>query len=223
MSARVRILAELRRALSESGTPEAREAAVAERLGTAGRQLSPTPAQGMLGGEAGLAQFEEKLRGVDASVSRIPSLDALPEALAAELRGRNMGLTVRMGGDPDLAGLDWSGLETSHGPGRPEEPATISRGAVGVAETGTVALRSGPDNPVTLTFLGETHFIVLKASEIVPGLDEMWRRIRAGGPMSRTVNLVTGPSRSADIGQVLQLGAHGPVALHVFVVEDAAS
>ncbi|MCH8952975.1 MAG: LUD domain-containing protein, partial [Proteobacteria bacterium] len=34
----------------------------------------------------------------------------------------------------------------------------------------------------------------------------------------RTVNMVTGPSRSADIGQTLQLGAHGPVALHVFVV-----
>jgi L-lactate utilization protein LutC len=32
--------------------------------------------------------------------------------------------------------------------------------------------------------------------------------------------MVTGPSRSADIGQVLQLGAHGPIALHVFLIAE---
>jgi L-lactate dehydrogenase complex protein LldG len=36
--------------------------------------------------------------------------------------------------------------------------------------------------------------------------------------MPRTVNCVTGPSRSADIEQTLVLGAHGPRALHVLIV-----
>ena len=92
-----------------------------------------------------------------------------------------------------------------------------------MAETGTLALMSGPDNPVTLTFLGETHFVALRSSDIVDGLEELWSGVRERGALPRTVNLVTGPSRSADIGQKLQLGAHGPVALHIFVVEDGAS
>ena len=40
----------------------------------------------------------------------------------------------------------------------------------------------------------------------------------APGKLPRTVNLVTGPSRSADIEQTLILGAHGPRALHILVV-----
>jgi L-lactate utilization protein LutC len=79
-------------------------------------------------------------------------------------------------------------------------------------------LASGPDNPVTLTFLGETHFVVLREADICAGFEDLWAAWRARGLDPRTVNMVTGPSRSADLGQVLQLGAHGPVALHVFIV-----
>ena len=113
---------------------------------------------------------------------------------------------------------DWGTLEHSSGIGRLAEPATLSRAQLAMAETGTLILASGPDNPVTLTFLGETHFVVIAAEDIKAGFEDMWAewRIRALDP--RTVNMVTGPSRSADIGQTLQLGAHGPVALHVFVV-----
>ena len=39
--------------------------------------------------------------------------------------------------------------------------------------------------------------------------------------LPRAVNLITGPSRSADIAQILILGAHGPRRLHVLVVEEA--
>ena len=89
-----------------------------------------------------------------------------------------------------------------------------------MAETGTLILDSGPENPVTLTFLGETHFVVVAADDIKAGFEDMWAEWRARSLDPRTVNMVTGPSRSADIGQTLQLGAHGPVALHVFVVDS---
>lgn len=70
---------------------------------------------------------------------------------------------------------------------------------------------------MTLTFLGETHFVVLRARDIEAGFEGVFARLREA-PLPRTVNMVTGPSRSADIGQVLQLGAHGPIALHIFVL-----
>ncbi|MDZ7714345.1 MAG: LUD domain-containing protein [Rhodovibrio sp.] len=49
---------------------------------------------------------------------------------------------------------------------------------------------------------------------------ERCRDLRLGN-WPRTVNLITGPSRTADIEQTLQLGAHGPMNLHVLVVGAA--
>ncbi|MEM9371644.1 MAG: LUD domain-containing protein, partial [Pseudomonadota bacterium] len=162
-------------------------------------------------------QFIAKAVAADATASRIASTDDLPKALAEELRNRNLPAQIRTGSDP-VFDRDWGTVERTIGPGRIEEPATLSRAPFGVAETGTLIFTSGPENPVTLTFLGETHFAVVRAEDIRPGFDEMWADWRASGLDPRTTNMVTGPSRSGDIGQVLQLGAHGPVALHIFVI-----
>jgi L-lactate dehydrogenase complex protein LldG len=63
--------------------------------------------------------------------------------------------------------------------------------------------------------------VVVSAEDIAGDYETLWARLReryGAGVMPRTVNLVTGPSRSADIGQTLILGAHGPRRLHVIVV-----
>ena len=82
-------------------------------------------------------------------------------------------------------------------------------------------LLSGPDNPVTLTFLPEHHLVVIPADAVHGDMERALARLRAihgKGEMPRTVNFVSGPSRSADIEQTILLGAHGPRALHVLVV-----
>lgn len=212
MSAREAILARIRRA-----TGGADAARVDGRL--AGRaQAAPVPAGAQTQGAARIARFIEKAKAVDATVSRLASLEELPGALAEELRARNLPAAIRTGTDP-LFERDWGGIERSTGPGRMDEPATLSRAQLAMAETGTLLLASGSENPVTLTFLGETHFVVLRAEDIMAGFEDMWQEWRARALDPRTVNLVTGPSRSADIGQTLQLGAHGPVAMHIFVVD----
>jgi len=67
---------------------------------------------------------------------------------------------------------------------------------------------------------------MLRASRIVGAYEEAWDLLRdelaapAGGMLPRNVMLVTGPSRSADIESVLELGAHGPRRLHVVLVDD---
>jgi L-lactate utilization protein LutC len=61
---------------------------------------------------------------------------------------------------------------------------------------------------------------VLRETDVVAGFEELWQAFRARSLDPRTVNMVTGPSRSADIGQKLQLGAHGPVALHVLLLGE---
>ena len=85
----------------------------------------------------------------------------------------------------------------------------------------TLVLFSGTDNPTTLNFLPDNHIVVIEAKDIVADYETMWAALRARfgkGVMPRTVNWVTGPSRSADIEQTLLLGAHGPRRLHVIVV-----
>lgn len=215
MSARERILARARGAATGAADP-ARGERVAARIAHA--PDAPIPHQASSAGAQRLTQFMAKVEAAAATVERVSALSELPKAVAHELRKRNLPAIARVGSDPMFAGLDWGAVELSPGVGRIEEPVTLSRAEFGLAETGTLALASGPDNPVTLTFLGETHFVALREADLCGGFEDFWRAWRARGLDPRTLNLVTGPSRSADIGQVLQLGAHGPIALHVFVV-----
>ena len=97
----------------------------------------------------------------------------------------------------------------------------MSHALAGVAESGTLVLTSGVDNPTTLNFLPETHIVALRAEDIAGDYETVWEVIRkkyGPGQMPRTVNYITGPSRSADIEQKLLLGAHGPRRLHIIVV-----
>jgi L-lactate dehydrogenase complex protein LldG len=63
---------------------------------------------------------------------------------------------------------------------------------------------------------------VVDAADIEGDLEAALERVRARfgkGNMPRTVNLISGPSRSGDIEQKIILGAHGPRALHLVVVD----
>ncbi len=69
----------------------------------------------------------------------------------------------------------------------------------------------------------DTHIVMIRADDIAGDYESVWRRLRGihgHGELPRTVNFVTGPSRSADIEQTLILGAQGPRALHILVVPD---
>lgn len=205
MTARDRILTRIRRTTEGQSAPEP-------------QRLKPAIAQ--CEGSDAVTQFIHQAEAINATTARIASLDDLPKALAEQLRNRNLPAAIRTGNDPAFD-RDWGTVERSTGPGRIAEPATLTHAHLGVAETGQLVFASGPENPVTLNFLGETHFAVVNASDIVGGFEDLWAEWRKRGLDPRTVNLIAGPSRSADIGQTLQLGAHGPVALHIFVVEDS--
>ena len=130
---------------------------------------------------------------------------------------------------PEFATLDWAaqGLQADVRPARDSDLMGITGAFCAVAETGTLMLPSDPARPTTLNLLAETEIVVLRASRITGPYEDAWDMLRAerqdavtGGFMPRNVMLVTGPSRSADIEQTLELGAHGPRRLHVILVDD---
>jgi L-lactate dehydrogenase complex protein LldG len=112
-------------------------------------------------------------------------------------------------------------LDIQRGPSDGRDANSVSAAFAGIAETGTLALVSGADNPTTLNFLADNHIVVVPRDEIDADYESVFRKLRGvygKGAVPRTVNFITGPSRSADIEQTLLLGAHGPRRLHIVVV-----
>jgi L-lactate dehydrogenase complex protein LldG len=223
MSGRDAVLGKLRRALGVTGTEFARRQAVADRLDQPRPNL--IPARGQLDREGRVALFCAMAERVSATVRRLGSLEDVPIAVAEHLRRHNLPMQIRSGADPLIENLPWARephLERTIGPSDGSDLVALSRAFAGVAETGTLVLVSGPDNPTTLNFLPDTHIVLVPADDIAGDYESAWRRLRelyGPGRLPRTVNLVTGPSRSADIEQTLILGAHGPRALHILVVD----
>ncbi|MGH6819183.1 MAG: LutC/YkgG family protein [Methylovirgula sp.] len=217
MSARAEILADIRLALGVTGTEAPRRRIVADRLEHAPQSV--IPARGQLDGADRTALFRAEAQRTLASVAEVGVAADAPAQVAAYLRSRDLPARFNMGADPLLAALPWRDFEIR----QESADATVglSHAFGAVAESGTLVLVSGTANPTRLNFLSETHIVVVAAADIVGTYEEIWQKLRAvygKGGMPRSVNFITGPSRSADIGQTMQLGAHGPRDLHIVVV-----
>jgi len=222
MSVRGSILRKIRSSLATSETDEARRDAVAVRLADSPKNL--IPARGQLPLAARLDLFVDQAEKIGATVTRVASSDDVPRAVSEYLRGRNMPQALRLGDDHRLQAMPWETmptLEVTKGASDGTDLVGLSHAFGGIAETGTLALASGPDNPTTLNFLPETHIVAVAAEDIAGDLETVWARLRAyygKGEMPRALNLISGPSRSGDIEQTILLGAHGPKDLHIVVV-----
>ena len=221
MSARDAILSSVRRSLRRGPVEGADEAPLARRLEAPERNL--VPARADLPPAERLALFVSMATAADATVTRVDSTDHVPQSLAAYLKEQNLPARVRMAPHPGLEALPWDRagmLEIVKGAAEASDEVGLAPAFAGVAETGTLVLHSGPENPTTLNFLPDTEVVVIDAADVVASYEDAWDRIRAKfgrRALPRTVNMVTGPSRSADIEQTLQLGAHGPRRLHIVI------
>jgi L-lactate dehydrogenase complex protein LldG len=221
-SARAAILGDLKRVLEVSGGDDTRRKAVADRLATHRPNL--VPERTAIDHGAQVVLFREQAEAVAASVEEIDGLDGVPEAISHYLRTNNLPSRVRHGADEMLNRLPWdkaATLEVMRGAAAPDDTASVSRAFGAVAETGTLVLTSGADNPTSLNFLPESHIVVIEAARITGTYEDVWDKVRAQygvGTMPRAVNMVSGPSRTADVEQTIQLGAHGPRRLHIIIV-----
>jgi L-lactate dehydrogenase complex protein LldG len=219
---REQILGNIRRALKR-GAP-ADTAPLETRLREA--PTGPIPARGQLPRAQRIELFLEMAKRASASVVRVASGAEVPAAVAEFLARENLPACLKLAPDPALTGLPWETrplIEISTGATAGDDPVSLGHAEAGIAETGTLMLASGPQSPSTLNFLPETEIVLLPAERVVGGMEEAWALLRGrlpAGAMPRTVNLITGPSRSADIGQKIQLGAHGPRRLHIIVVGE---
>jgi L-lactate dehydrogenase complex protein LldG len=225
ISPRDQIFAAIRRSLGVTGNEAPRRKEVADRI--AGHPRGVVPARGQGSPQERLELFVRMVELAAGSVARVGAADEVPGEVAAFLRRYNLPPAVRRGADPRLAGLPWERAGTLEVSTALDAGmlSSVSHAFAGVAETGTVVLTSGNDNPTSLNFLPDNHIVVIDAKDVAGDYETAWQRLRerfGDGVLPRTVNLITGPSRSADIEQTLILGAHGPRRLHVIVVGEAS-
>jgi len=226
MTARDEILANIRRSLGVTGQEEPRRQAVADRLARPERGV--VPARGQKSGAEAIATFRKYAEAVQTTVAIVNGPAQVPAEAARWLSVNNLPARLRMGADARLSAMPWGAttLDVSQGPSAGADLNGVSHAFAGVTETGSLILLSGPDNPTTINFLPDNHIVVLDSADLVPALEDVWTRLRAeagSDPLPRTVNMVTGPSRSGDIDRTIFLGAHGPRAVHVIVIDQHAT
>jgi len=222
MSARDDILGGIRRALKREKLPAERQAALAERVAAHRRNLVPARAAA-LDHQARVDLFVAMAEEVQTSVARVAAESEIPAEVARYLAAENLPAELVMAPDPTLDEVPWRErplLSIRRGRAEPGDAVSLTPCLAAVAETGTLMLVSGAGTPTTLNFLPDTHIVVVRAGQVVASYEDGWDLLRARGAMPRTVNFVTGPSRTGDIEQRIQLGAHGPRRLHVVLVEE---
>ncbi len=223
-AARTRVFAKLKSVLKDGPPAAERRAHVAQRL--AAPPKHPRPARINKSHDELRALFKAHLVGQSATVIEVASAAEVPTAVAQYLRSNNLPQAIRCGDDGTLSAMPWSKeptLQRDAGAAAATDETGLSRAVAGVAETGTLALVSGADNPVTLNYVPETHVVVVADSDLVGGYEDVWPKVRArygSGQMPRTVNFVSGPSRTGDIGGKLVMGAHGPRRMCVILVRE---
>ncbi len=189
----------------------------------------PRPQRASVSGAEARSAFIRHLEAVSAVFAPVAAPVDVPAAIAAFITANYRGEPLTLGRDPWLASLPWSRApdlqRLEWKPGVPPRVA-VSRAVAAIAETGTLVLASGPDNPASLNYLPEAHIVVVEASTLKASMEAGLASARhSPGPqnrgpagMPRTLALVSGASRTADVGGKLVAGAHGPKKLLVVLV-----
>ncbi|MEG6507396.1 LUD domain-containing protein [Methyloligella sp. 2.7D] len=210
--ARTQILTRIRTALRQNGAVPMPPAALDRRM--TAPPTAPLPAME----DDRVSRFIAKADANGIAVDHIASLQMLVPALARLLS--ETGLKADISVAPALADLDWpKDWQINFAAGRREEHLSVTFAAAGIAETGSLVFRSGAGSPATLNFLPDIHVIVLRTGDIAAYPEEVWDRFRAEGQgWPRAMNVIASPSRTADVGGIVVRPAHGPKAVHLFLL-----
>ena len=160
-----------------------------------------------------VARFEAAARDANVSVTRATTAD-LTTILGDVIDPPAVGTALPFEGT--LPGF----VETDPTPSEIEAAQTgVTAAAFGIAEHGSVAIASSEAGEEPTSLYPECHVAVVAASDLVPGVGEAVEKLAALAAEGRDAVVATGPSATADMGELV-LGAHGPREVHVVIVED---
>jgi L-lactate utilization protein LutC len=162
--------------------------------------------------EQRIDRFTAALEALAGRVIRCPSRDCARDAVNEIIAGKRV-IASR------ASYLRECGIEP--------EWTECSRADVGItgadyalADTGTLVLLSGAEESRLVSLLPPKHVAVLPVSRLIDSLDELFVRVPLPADATSSMVFITGPSRTADIEQILVRGVHGPGDVTVVLVDD---
>lgn len=146
----------------------------------------------------------------------------LPSLLIAPTTAHGQKITQHWANNPDLPTLksydrpmeEWKAELFN------DTPASLTGTLGAIAATGSLILWPTREEPRLMSLVPPVHFALLKASEIRDNFYQVQEEFVWAQGMPTNALLVSGPSKTADIEQVLAYGAHGPKDLVVLILED---
>ncbi|MBP5966745.1 MULTISPECIES: LutC/YkgG family protein [Pseudomonas] len=146
----------------------------------------------------------------------------LPSLLIAPTTPHGAKITQHWANNPDLPALksydrpmeEWKAELFN------DTPASLTGTLGAIAATGSLILWPTREEPRLMSLVPPVHFALLKASEIRDNFYQVQHELQWAHGMPTNALLVSGPSKTADIEQVLAYGAHGPKDLVVLILED---
>lgn len=186
-----------------------------------------TPSPRMEIGEDLVTELVQRMTTATVNVVKLKDASAVPGWLAGYLKDHQLEPRLVTGTDKALADMPWqqASLECQRRAATLADPLALSFASCGIAESGTVVLESGPDNPASLNFVPDHHVVVLNSDDIVSDWEQAWAKSRQQWPgqQPRALNFISGPSSTADVGLTQVFGAHGPRNLSVLILDSDAA
>ncbi len=164
--------------------------------------------------EERIESFCHRLELLAGKTARVSTLRAAAEYVEQVIGGRDAVAS-------QAPFLDECGIRGLAGVG-PADRDACSTVAVGItsadyalANTGTLVMIS---EARLASLLPPVHVAVIRAEQILTSLDELLKVVPEPARVTSSMVLITGPSRTADIEQILVRGVHGPGEIHVVIV-----
>ena len=217
MSAREKILGNIRRSLDRDSDRSLDSGALRARTQAHARHLLPEF------DEEPVYRFRQKMMAAHATVSEVNSLTQVALEITGYLNDHDLAPEIVISGEPLITQLSWPQdvIRVEQRLPRGSDTVSVTSALYGIAETGTLMLVSGEQSATSLNFLPDYHIVVLPVEQMVLRMEDAWDGLRERFPtMPRTVNFISGPSKTADVEQTVEYGAHGPRCLHVILLRS---
>jgi L-lactate utilization protein LutC len=173
--------------------------------------------------ETRIASMRERIEALAGKTHRVASQEEARQLVAAAVEGKRAVASnapyLAECGIADLPGVR-SGITD-----RAELQAACAAADIGItsadyvlADTGSLVMLASPREARLVSLLPPAHLAVVPRDRILTGLDELFSVLPRPAEQTSSMVLITGPSRTADIEQILVRGVHGPGQITVVLV-----
>ena len=211
-----KVLSDIRNALGRTGETNP------EMVDATYEKIKQTPVPKPVVDGVLLDKFMEKHTAVHGTCEIVESFAQVPGAVEKFLNEHELPNEMVMGKTPFLSSFEWpDGWSIHNRTATKTDQVSVTGIVCAVAETGTIVIASDPLVSSTHLYLPENHIAIFNAGQVVRHLEDALQMLSKNIlESSRGVHMVTGPSKTADVEQTIQYGAHGPRRLHTIVIQS---